>query len=193
MITDNLQACLIIGLHTTKIMVIYLLNRLSLNRPVWIQVLLVLEPAIEYPLMFLFHPTSMAYNFHFSDPLPTTIHLFSQTAAFFAVEMVLQNCVFYFIEIFPQPDFTNGNADHSPSCSKRQKSQHDEAERLVVDFIRPRATLLLTIFVLGIPINLTGGMWRLHPLAMVFWIALEQNFFGTAEAEVIPYAKKIYF
>lgn len=48
------------------------------------------------------------------------------------------------------------------------------AERLVVDFLRPRGTPLLAIALLTMPTALTRYSGQLHPLAMVGWVVFRQ-------------------
>ena len=141
---------------------------------IWIRFLLVLEPAIEFPLIFAFHPTVMAYNIGKSTNVPHLDQLVLQVAVFFAVELAFQKCLLRFINIAPNIADENCKSNDSIGTPKLRNSHHEEAEDLVMDFVRPRGTLLLAVALLGMPTDLNRYTGQLHPLAMALWAVFEQ-------------------
>lgn len=139
--------------------------------PFWIRLLLVLEPAIEFPVMFAFHPTLMAHDMGQNARLPRVDELILQVVVFFAVELAFQGCILRYMITVPYTGLEKSiSVGHLPS----QGPHYEEAERLVLDFVRPRGALLLAVALLGTPTDLNRYTGQLHPFAMVLWMASEQ-------------------
>ena len=143
------------------------------NAPFWIQLLLVLEPALEFPMIFAFHPTVMAYDIRLKAHLPHAEQLISQVGVFFAVEMAFQECVLRFI-IAPKTMSGASDLQDMSEHSPPEGPHYQEAEKLVLDFSRPRGALLLAIALLGPPTRLNRYTGQLHPIAMVIWVVVQQ-------------------
>jgi hypothetical protein len=99
----------------------------------------------------------------------------------------LQKVVLAQIDIFTGPDTgvdtpTQQTAcdEHSLATSTHEKAKltwDDEdslATRIVFDFIRPRATLLIVAWLLGGPGELTAVTGLAHAGPMAFWVVLQQ-------------------
>ena len=158
------------------------------NCPFWVQVILLLDRTIEYPLIFTFHPTILSYSYRHQHPrFPSAAELLAQIAVFFAIELLFQNCVLRFIYIpnLDEPNISTKSKaiagplqQQDPLEGERQvndRENNELARRLIMDFVRPRGTLLLAIALLGMPsMELARWTGRLHPIAMVYWVALQQ-------------------
>lgn len=141
----------------------------------WVSLLLLLSPAFEFPFMFALHPVTLAY---YSQPtvvpstsgiipnntLPSPIQLILQVAGYFVVQSLFAHYVLRFVTI-PL------TAEH-PGAEKSE--QDDEMlTAMVMDFVRPRGTLLLGVAAMGLPSVLNRVFGRLHPLAMVAWLVID--------------------
>ena len=140
----------------------------------WTRLFLILDPAIEFPFIFAFHPTTVTYRLRQNPRFPTNEQLLVQVAVFFAIELAFHNCVLRFIHIPTDvPD-----APYRPTSvveyRGKEELEDEVAESLVVDFLRPRGTLLLAVGLLGMPTALTRYTGQLHPMAMAGWVALQQ-------------------
>lgn len=168
------QATLIIVLTTLLLLLRRLLPVPQSNAPIWMRLLLVFEPAIEFPMIFAFHPMVMGHGAGIISRLPRIDELVLQVVVFFAIELAFQEYVLRYIVISPKlapgDSYLGGSIKHS----SLQDSHHEEAENLVLDFVRPRGTLLMTIALLGTSTELNKYTGQPHPIAMVCWTALEQ-------------------
>lgn len=144
------------------------------STPFWIRTLLVLEPAVEFPLILAFHPTTLASRVSMTNRLPGVDGLALQVLIFFAVELAFHKCVLRFITITPKHSLDKATFRSFVEKYPSYASHDEDAERLVFDFARPRGALLLAIGLLGRQTGLTRFTGQLHPMAMVLWIALEQ-------------------
>ena len=116
----------------------------------------------------------MTYHLSMSARLPHFDALILQICTFFAIELAFQNCILRFIVIAPKTTASYPAPNNSETKLLIQHSHHEEAENLVLDFVRPRGTLLAAVGLLGTPTGLSRYTGRLHPMAMVLWIVLEQ-------------------
>lgn len=161
----------------------------SPNAPLWLQLTLLLDITIDSILIYTFHPSILA-NSHRPWPsrFPSAMELLAQVAVFLIVEQLLEGCVLRFIQI-PFTKASSGSSTRSKAVIELMQQQNpvkhqlrvvnDEnnevARRLVVDFMRPRGTLLLAIALLSMPASkLTRWTGSVHPTALIFWAALQQ-------------------
>lgn len=182
MITFPHQAITIIFLNSIVLLFHRLLPFSSSSTPFWIRLALILDTAIEFPLVFAFHPFSPSYNFNESPRLPTSLQLMLQVAVFFAVEVALQNYVLRFIKVQPETPYSKCEIQRLAEYPAEELEENGDAEGPMMDFARPRATLLLVIALLGVPTTLNQYTGELHPVAMVLWVVLQQQVkFGNKE------------
>ena len=136
------------------------------------------DNAIEFPIIFAFHPSTLIYKPHQSPRFPDLGQLVLQVLAFFVIEIVFQNWVLRFINISTEDtsDSTGVPCKDVLKTLQAKEAQTNEgiAEQLVMDFLRPRGTLLLAIALLSMPSALTSYTGQLHPVAMVGWVVLQQ-------------------
>ena len=144
------------------------------DHPFWTRCLLVLEPAIEFPMIFAFHPTSIIYDLGLSSHVPHANQLILQVAGFFTIEIVLQRFILRYVITTPKAAHQICRPDQQNCSFATEHSRQQEAERLMLDFVRPRAALLISVFLLGSVTRLAKFIGRLHPLAMILWMALGQ-------------------
>ena len=90
------------------------------------------------------------------------------------IELALQKTILRFIEIKPSTADGHSDGKYLVGCSRSHDPEYREAHDLVLAFARPRATLLLSVTLLGTPTTLTKFIGQLHPVAMILWVALEQ-------------------
>jgi hypothetical protein len=156
---------------------------------IWLHIALTLDYAIEFPSFLVFHPSTLL---HPRDTLgwatlPGPSQLILQLGVFFLVEASLQKVVFARIDIFPRPELEVDTATQQTACDDHRlatriddKAKHtwdDEdslAARIVFDFIRPRATLLIVAWLLGGPGELTAVTGLAHAAPMALWVVLQQ-------------------
>ena len=101
-----------------------------------------------------------------------------QVLVFFVIELAFQNWILRFVNIPANnsSDSTGLGCKDVPKKVQTEEAQMNEgiAERLLMDFLRPRGTLLLAIALLSMPTALTSYTGQLHPVAMVGWVVLQQ-------------------
>ncbi|KAF2202266.1 hypothetical protein GQ43DRAFT_480036 [Delitschia confertaspora ATCC 74209] len=138
---------------------------------IWLHIALTLDYAIEFPLFLVFHPSTLLYHcdvFSWAT-LPGPSQLILQLGVFFLVESALQKCVLDHVDIFSAP---------RPKEEKEKTNvKYDEdrlAARIVFDFIRPRATLLIVTWLLAGPRRLTAVTGPAHVTSMAWWVVLQQ-------------------
>lgn len=132
-----------------------------------------LEPALEFPMIFAFHPTVMAYDIRLKAHLPHAEQLVSQVGVFFAVETAFQECFLRFV-IARKPTSGASDLQDISELSPPQGPHYEEAQKLILDFSRPRGALLLAVALLGPPTRLNRYTGQLHPIAMVIWVVVQQ-------------------
>lgn len=146
--------------------------------PFWVRVSLMLDNAIEFPIIFAFHPSTLIYKPQQSPGFPDLGQLVLQVLVFFVIELAFQNWVLRFINISANDssDGTRVACKGGLKTLQDKEAQNDEgiAERLVMDFLRPRGTLLLAVALLSMPTALTTYTGQLHPVAVVGWVVLQQ-------------------
>ena len=154
----------------------------SASKPLWLRILFVFDPAIEFPLIYAFHPVTLAY------PSPSTLipylnteQLAIQIGILYTVELIFQKYVLRFIDISTKREDSLIHHDklnwRVNFVGKAKDDDGDElAKAVVFDFMRPRGALLLGVALLGIPSALTQHVGRLHPTAIVGWLVLQQIF-----------------
>lgn len=172
------EAILITLLNLPFLLLCQLWPSSSSPRAFWVRLFLILDNAIEFPFIFAFHPSTLIYKVHQSPRFPDLEQLVLQVLVFFVIELAFQNCVLRFVNIS-----TNGTSDSTalmckdvPKTLQAKQAQINEeiAKRLVMDFLRPRGTLLLAIALLSMPTALTSYTGQLHPVAMVGWVVIQQ-------------------
>lgn len=140
----------------------------SPHTPSWVRLVLLIDTAVEFPLIFAFHPATIIYR-----PCHSLSHLKSgqillQVVVFFATELALETCLLSYIKVSDEiPDPTRGFASTT-------ETHDDDAKSLVIYFLRPRATLLLATALMGMPTSLTTYTGQLHPISMILWVVLGQ-------------------
>ncbi|KAI8942780.1 hypothetical protein NX059_000824 [Plenodomus lindquistii] len=156
---------------------------------IWLHIALTLDYAIEFPSILVYHPSTLL---HPRDALgwatiPGPSQLILQLAIFFLVEASLQKVVFAQMVIFPGSGTGADTSTQQAACDehslvtsaddKAKLTWDDEdrlATRIVFDFIRPRATLLIVAWLLGGPGELTAVTGLAHAAPMAFWVVLQQ-------------------
>ena len=116
----------------------------------------------------------MAYDLGKNTRLPRVDELVLQVIVFFAIELAFQECVLRFITIVPKTASEKSKCPDFVGLLPSQSPHYEEAESLVLDFARPRGTLVLAVALLGTQTDLNRYTGQLHPMAMVLWIAFEQ-------------------
>ncbi|KAL6719192.1 hypothetical protein ACLMJK_003429 [Lecanora helva] len=168
------RTSVIIAFTTILLLLRQLLPFPQTKEPIWIRLLLVLEPALEFPLIFAFHPVVIRQDADRYAPLPPTDEIVLQVMAYFAIELAFQKCILRYIVIAPKVMEEGPDSIGTIKSSSLQQSYHGEAEKLVLDFIRPRGTLLMTLALLGTSTGFSKLIGQPHAMAMICWTALEQ-------------------
>jgi hypothetical protein len=116
--------------------------------------------------MFALHPVTLAYPSPSTRP-PSLFQLTFQVAGFFVIQILFTHYILRFIAISP--------AGQGEPLTKAVEPHPDDEilTAIVMDFLRPRGTLLLGITAMGLPSRFTDLLGRLHPLAMVVWVVLD--------------------
>jgi len=138
----------------------------------WLHVTLTLDYAIEFPLFLVFHPSTLLHGHDVFGwaALPGPGQLILQLGVFFLVESALQKCVLDFVDLFPGAGEREGKGKAKAVCD-----EDSVAARIVFDFIRPRATLLLVAWLLAGPGRLTAATGPVHVASMAWWVVLQQT------------------
>lgn len=125
-----------------------------------------LEYAIEFPLFFAYHPTTLTFpsNVVTTVPLPTFSQSIVQLAVFFAIDWAF----YFYVQRFLNMETRKADADPT-------ETGDGDAFRLTMEFIRPRGALLLAVAFVGSPSPLNTYTGRLHVLSMVSWIILRHS------------------
>jgi hypothetical protein len=92
--------------------------------------------------------------------------------AVLAIEVAFANCVLSFVTITPEIPKTNHRTILAAKHSENKR--YEDAENYVLDFLRPRGSLLLSIALLGMRTPLTRYTGHIQPMAIVLWFLLEQ-------------------
>lgn len=110
-----------------------------------------------------------------SSRFPYMNQLVLQVLIFFAVGQAFENLILHFIHIHPG----NSNSNCKPrglfEDTSKEEASRDYAADLVMDFVKPRGTLLLAIALLGMSTPLNRYTGPPHPMAMVLWTVLDQT------------------
>jgi hypothetical protein len=138
---------------------------------VWLHIALTLDYAIEFPLFLSFHPSTLLYprDVFGLETLPGPSQLIFQLGVFFLVESALQKCILKHVDIFPALGKREGKGKAKIVCDEDRL-----AARIVFDFIRPRATLLIVTWLLAGPGRLTAVTGSVHVASMAWWVVLQQ-------------------
>ncbi|KAL2827746.1 hypothetical protein BDW59DRAFT_160052 [Aspergillus cavernicola] len=133
--------------------------------PLWLSLLLLVSPALEFPLIFTLHPVTIAYTTHPVE-LPSPERLTLQVLGFFLMEALCHRL------ILPLVVSMTTSLYH-------EQEEHNADDGMItaaiMDFSTPRIALMLGIAVIGIPCSLTRCLGRLHPLSMAGWVIVDQN------------------
>lgn len=165
-----LKGFLILTLGMIMLLCSHSVTSLPQSRPLWTRFVQMLVSAVEYPFIFALHPTVL------TNGVPT-VHshtdgqLLLQVVFFFAIEVAFQNCILSFVTITPESPATNGKIS-APVLGIGDEHLED-AENTVLDFLRSRGTLMLSIAFLGTFTPLTPCTGSLHPMAMILWTITE--------------------
>ncbi|KAL4919576.1 hypothetical protein BDW62DRAFT_178666 [Aspergillus aurantiobrunneus] len=138
-----------------------LLARYHRRYPLWLSLLLLTSPALEFPLIFALHPVTLTYASDLTSP-PSPGQLALQAAVFFLVEASCRHSLL--------PAVISGTA-------ARENDEDDEqfTAAITLDFATPRIALMLGVAVIGIPCRMTRRLGALHPLGMAAWVVVDQN------------------
>lgn len=179
------SATIILVLNLSTLLLQHFQGHASPPRPFWIRILLVLDPAIEFPLILAFHPATLARATTCSSKPALSFpeearELLVQIFVLCAVELLTQHCIQRLITFphpseLPLPEQAAGVGNYSPT----QVAEDDDetANALVVEFIQQRAALLVATALIGAPSSLLTpyvGNGKLHSGALVGWMTLRQ-------------------
>ena len=138
---------------------------------IWLHIALTLDYAIEFPLFLVFHPSTLLHPrdiFGWAS-LPGPSQLLLQLGVFFLVECALQKCILDNVHIFSSSVTEDGKTEGGVVCEEDAL-----AARIVFDFIRPRATLLIVAWLLAGSGRLTAVTGPAHVGSMACWVVLQQ-------------------
>lgn len=140
--------------------------------PLWISLILLFSPALEFPFMFVLHPVTLAYP-PATAHVPSLVQLALQVGVFFAIQILFTHSILRSISISIVEQSSPTTTKAIELCQPKPDPDDERLAAIVVDFLRPRGTLLLGIAAMGIPLKVTEFLGRLHPLAMVAWVVLD--------------------
>ena len=135
---------------------------LKRHRDIWGWLFLLLDYAVEFPTIIVFHPAVSRYGINVKASLPTVWHLSIQVALCFVAEYM---CCRHLPRI---QSFLGFQSETDPSDG-------DSASWLATEYTTPRVALLLYLGAIA-PLQsywFLGG--RLHFASIVVWIILRQS------------------
>jgi len=141
--------------------------------PLWISLILLFSPALEFPFMFVLHPVTLAYPPPTAN-VPSLVQLALQVGTFFVIQILFTHSVLRSISASIVEQSSPTTTKSIELCQSQPDPDDERLAAIVVDFLKPRGTLLLGIAAMGIPLKITGFLGRLHPLAMVAWVVLDR-------------------
>jgi hypothetical protein len=141
--------------------------------PLWISLILLFSPALEFPFMFVLHPVTLAYPPPTAN-VPSLVQLALQVGIFFAIQILFTHSMLRSISTSIVEQSSPTTTKTIELCQPKPDPDDERLAAIVVDFLKPRGTLLLGIAAMGIPLKITEFLGRLHPLAMVAWVVLDR-------------------
>ena len=135
-------------------------------RPFWIRFLLLLSPAIEFSFIAAVHPTTRAFTTCLDTPDVSAERreILMQIFILNAVELLTQHCMRHLIT-FPHPSELLQRA--TPNSQAKVQEDDDTANALALDFMNPRAALLIAIALISTTCSTTGHTGKLHSKALI--------------------------
>ncbi|PVH95061.1 hypothetical protein DM02DRAFT_618153 [Periconia macrospinosa] len=135
----------------------------------WLHVALTIDYAIEFPLFLAYHPSTLlhARDVFGCGTLPGKSQQALQAGVLFLIECFLEKFILILI------------LDPWHRCKDKEDMV---AARLVLDFVRPRATLLIAVWILSGSgahdhEGLTATVGPVHVASMAWWVVLQQAVF----------------
>lgn len=141
--------------------------------PLWISLILLFSPALEFPFMFVLHPVTLAYPPPTAN-VPSLVQLALQVGIFFVIQILFTHSMLRSISTSIVEQSSPTTTKTIELCQPKPDPDDERLAAIVVDFLKPRGTLLLGIAAMGIPLKITEFLGRLHPLAMVAWVVLDR-------------------
>ena len=123
-----------------------------------------IDLAIEIPVIVAFHPATLLFGANFRTAFPSVIQIALQLLVLLVVESSFHYWMFWFL--------SSGSARGEASLETPE--QYFEPFSLVLEFMRPRGTTMITTTVLGTPSMLTGFTGKFHVISVVTWVIVRE-------------------
>ena len=145
-------------------------------RPLGFDLLLLLSPALEYPFMLALHPITLAFPTASQSGIPGPVELLQQIGVLLAVEMLFRVVAGHVVSLSVDGAAAQVPGTGSKCAASSEPDPDDEVlSGLAVDFMSPRAALLLGTAAVALISGSGNQVGALHPLAMIVWVVFGQT------------------